>query len=342
MTFNYIWEIKNGYPSQEVENHRSSVFSTFACGGGSTMGYKLAGYNVIGANDIDPQMAKVYKENHKPGLYYLCPIKDMLTMNLPPELHNLDVLDGSPPCSTFSTTGLRDKVWGKEKMFREGQAAQILDDLFFDFIALAKKLQPKVIIAENVKGMLIGNAKGYVIEIEKQLEEAGYSVQIFLLNGATMGLPQKRERVFFICSRKNLALKNLDLNFNKRPIVMQDVSDETDTETRLTPAYIKYWSEAAPGGSVGKFQSNKKTHALRVSNTLTSSGEGLYHFKYMRKLNKKELEKISSFPLDYNYLDVEPRYLMGMSVPPVMMAQVANQVYLQILKPLKTGLNQDL
>lgn len=341
MTFNYIWEIKNGYPSQEVENHRSSVFSTFACGGGSTMGYKLAGYNVIGANDIDPQMAKVYKENHKPELYYLCPIKDMLTMNLPPELHNLDVLDGSPPCSTFSTTGLRDKVWGKEKMFREGQTAQILDDLFFDFIALAKKLQPKVIIAENVKGMLIGNAKGYVIEIKKQLEEAGYSVQIFLLNGATMGLPQKRERVFFICSRKDIKFKKLVLNFNNKPITMQNISDETDTRTSLTPTYIKYWNEAQPGESVGKYMSSRKTHPKRVANTLSASGAA-FHYKYTRELNKKEIEKISSFPLDYNYLDVEPKYLMGMSVPPVMMAQVANQVYLQILKPLKTGLNQDL
>ena len=61
--------------------------------------------------------------------------------------------------------GNREKDWGKEKVFREGQEKQRLDDLFFDYIKLAKKLQPKVVIAENVKGMLQGNAKAYVKKI---------------------------------------------------------------------------------------------------------------------------------------------------------------------------------
>ena len=52
----------------------------------------------------------------------------------PKELYNLDILDGSPPCSSFSTAGIREKGWGKLKKFREGQAKQILDDLFFEFV----------------------------------------------------------------------------------------------------------------------------------------------------------------------------------------------------------------
>jgi DNA (cytosine-5)-methyltransferase 1 len=50
----------------------------------------------------------------------------------------LDILDGSPPCSSFSMAGNREKDWGKEKKFREGQAEQVLDNLFFDFIDLQK------------------------------------------------------------------------------------------------------------------------------------------------------------------------------------------------------------
>ena len=50
--FNYKWYLKDGYPDKEVEKHNKKVFSTFACGGGSSMGYKLAGYDVIAANDI--------------------------------------------------------------------------------------------------------------------------------------------------------------------------------------------------------------------------------------------------------------------------------------------------
>lgn len=110
--FNYKWYLKDGYPENGIEKHNKKVFSTFACGGGSSMGYKLAGYDVIGANDIDIQMAKVYKKNHHPKYYYLESIIDFRKRNdLPDELYNLDVLDGSPPCSTFSLAGSREKVW---------------------------------------------------------------------------------------------------------------------------------------------------------------------------------------------------------------------------------------
>jgi DNA (cytosine-5)-methyltransferase 1 len=111
-------------------------------------------------------MIEAYKTNHNPKYAYLEPIQTFKNRtDLPAELYNLDILDGSPPCSSFSMAGNRDKDWGKEKKFREGQAEQVLDTLFFDFIDLAKKLQPKVVVAENVKGLLMGNAKDYVIEI---------------------------------------------------------------------------------------------------------------------------------------------------------------------------------
>lgn len=89
--------------------------------------------------------------------------------NLPAELYNLDILDGSPPCSTFSMAGQREENWGKNKKFREGQTSQVLDDLFFEFIDLAKILKPKIVIAENVKGLVMGNAKGYVNMIVKKI-----------------------------------------------------------------------------------------------------------------------------------------------------------------------------
>ena len=85
------------------------------------MGYKLAGFDVIGCNEIDPRMNKVYVANHHPRFNYLAPIQEFkLRKDLPAELYNLDILDGSPPCSSFSTAGSRDDDWGKEKKFREG------------------------------------------------------------------------------------------------------------------------------------------------------------------------------------------------------------------------------
>lgn len=274
--FDYNWLLSDGYPAKDVEYHGKKVYTTFACGGGSTMGYKLAGYEVIGANDIDPQMEKVYKQNHNPKFYDLCPIKDLLTKELPEEYYNLDVLDGSPPCSTFSISGSREKVWKKKKKFREGQAEQELSDLFFDWIALVDKLQPKVAIAENVKGMLIGNAKAYTKLIFKELDKIGYEPQLFLLNAATMGVPQRRERVFFIARRKDLKLPKIDLNFDQRPIPFSEINDVTDTEEKITPKYKEYWLEGEQGEGIGKFLSTKKLHMDRVSNTITSSGN-TYH-----------------------------------------------------------------
>lgn len=151
--FPYRWTLNDAMFTKD----KGKVFSCFACGGGSTMGYKLAGFDVIGCNEIDPRMNKVYVANHHPRYNFLEPIQTFkIRQDLPDELYHLDILDGSPPCSSFSMAGSRDKDWGKEKKFREGQALQVLDTLFFDFIDLAKKLQPKVVVAENVKGLLLG------------------------------------------------------------------------------------------------------------------------------------------------------------------------------------------
>ena len=202
----YNWTLKDAVFTKD----KGTVFSCFSCGGGSTMGYKLAGFDVIGCNEIDPKMMEAYKVNHNPKYSFLESIQTFkLRKDLPKELYKLDILDGSPPCSSFSMAGNREKDWGKEKVFREGQAKQILDNLFFDFIDLAKELQPKVVIAENVKGLLLGNAKQYVRKIYTEFDKAGYYCQHFLLDASKMGVPQRRERVFFICLRKDLATQFL-------------------------------------------------------------------------------------------------------------------------------------
>jgi DNA (cytosine-5)-methyltransferase 1 len=169
---------------KNVPQNGIKVMSTFACGGGSSMGYKRAGCEIVAANDIDPEMAWHYKRNLNPPNYFLCPIRDLLTKDLPSELFNLDILDGSPPCSTFSMAGSREEAWGKDKHFREGQAKQVLSDLFFDYLDLVERLKPRVAIAENVKGMILGNAKGYTKMVMARFREIGYRPQLFLLNGA--------------------------------------------------------------------------------------------------------------------------------------------------------------
>ena len=195
------WSMATDYP----EKNGLKVFSCFACGGGSTMGYKLAGCDVIGCNEIDPRMNEVYVKNHNPKYNYLMDIREFNKLNdLPDELYNLDILDGSPPCTTFSMAGQREDTWGKAKKFREGQAEQTLDDLSFVFIETVAKLKPKVMIMENVEGLLLGEAWAYVQRIYKELHDIGYEVGHWLLKSENMGIPQKRHRVFFIALRNDV------------------------------------------------------------------------------------------------------------------------------------------
>lgn len=185
----YPWKWQLSDLADRPKNGRT-VFSCFSCGGGSSMGYKLAGYTVIGNCEIDPQMAAVYKKNNNPKYSYEMDIREFNQLEeYPEELRDLDILDGSPPCSVFSFAGKREDGWNVEKTFREGQAKQKLDDLFFHFIETAKRLQPKMIIAENVEGLVRGNAKGYVNEILKGFCAAGYEMQMFLLDSSRMSVP---------------------------------------------------------------------------------------------------------------------------------------------------------
>jgi DNA (cytosine-5)-methyltransferase 1 len=347
----YNWKLSEANFTKD----KGKVFSCFACGGGSTMGYKLAGFDVIGHNDIDPKMIEVYKENHKPKYSYLESITTFAKRkDLPKELYELDILDGSPPCSSFSMAGNREKDWGKEKKFREGQELQVLDTLFFDFIDLANELKPKVVVAENVKGLLLGSAKEYVIKIYKAFDEAGYTCQHFLLNASKMGVPQRRERVFFIALRKDLSghfmeqvdmfteLPKLELKFNEKEIPFKDIYESNAKgEQSIPPSYGNMWDKRIITEysmnettmrieGVDKFFSVKYLHKHKVLNTITG-GEKNILYDEKRTLSKSELCKGGSYPLDYNFLNVKAGYLIGMSVPPLMTGKIAEQIYKQWL-----------
>ena len=333
-----------------VPKNGLKVMSTFACGGGSSMGYKRAGCEVIAANDIDPQMAWHYKLNINPKHYFLCPIGELLEKELPAELYSLDILDGSPPCSTFSMAGSREKGWGKEKHFREGQSKQVLSDLFFDYLDLVGKLKPKVAIAENVKGMLLGNAKGYTKMIMARFKELGYRPQLFLLNSADCGVPQKRERVFFVAIRDDIKAQPLKLAPQHRWISAGEATQDLQVltaneikETKPTKTDTIFWPGTKPGSNYsdewlrlrGKPSgfNTIKLNKQKPASTLTAT-DSARHWDECRKLTYGEWKRLGSYPDDYqSKTDNIGKYMVGMSVPPKMTEQVARAVINQWLLP---------
>jgi len=333
--FPWKWWMKD-YPEKNGYN----VFSCFSCGGGSTMGYKLAGYTVLGNCEIDPRMMAVYKHNHHPKYSFLADIRDFAKLpdeEIPEELFHLDILDGSPPCSVFSMAGDREAAWGKKKVFREGQKAQTLDDLFDEYLKVVKRLQPKVVVAENVKGLILGKAKPYVNHIFKLFSDAGYNAQLFLLNSEHMGVPQARERTFFVARRKDLPFPKLSLSFTEPVITFGEVRTPEGAPFREADSKMLYLLKKAKPtdtsiGDVnermhGKWSmfSAKILHDNRPAFTLTAAGSMLRYFD-KTYLSPDDYRNIQTFPQDYDFGVEQPQYVCGMSVPPVMMAQLAAQI----------------
>ena len=348
--FPWDWTLEG----QPFTKDKGKVFSCFACGGGSTMGYKLAGFDVIGCNEIDHRMMAAYKANHSPRYAYNEPIQEFkLREDLPRELYELDILDGSPPCSSFSMSGNREKDWGEEKVFREGQAEQVLDTLFFDFIDLAEKLKPKVVIAENVRGLILGSAQRYVDKILKSFDAAGYYVGFQLLNACRMGVPQHRERVFFYGIRKSLytglfadlfdSEPVLDLGFNERQILFGEFKDEHGVDENITP-WVKERLDNMIPSDKSLSDINERLHGKVSGFNLQLVGDDELFpcldatAPFFRKSDSlqcttADYSRAGTFPSDYDFCGNKPKYIIGMSVPPVMIAKIATRVYDQWLVP---------
>ncbi len=341
----------------KVPRNGVRVMSTFACGGGSSMGYKRAGCEIIAANDCDEDMARHYRANLDPKHYFLCPIGELVAKrddgtyirDLPAELQGIDILDGSPPCSTFSPAGQREKAWGKNKKFREGQVEQVLSDLFFDYLGLVERLRPKVSIAENVTGMLLGNAKGYVKGVFQRYRELGYRPQLFMVNAADCGVPQNRRRVFFLAMREDLGKPEIKLDLRHRAVSCEEAcadlqnltSDELD-DTKPVAVDLNWWAKTRPGenyasavlraGLPNSLWNWIRHPRNRPACTLVATHQCMRHWSTMRGLTLREFVRLGSFPEDYAFESSnQGKYMIGMSVPPKMTEAVARAVCAQWL-----------
>jgi DNA (cytosine-5)-methyltransferase 1 len=330
------------------------VASTFSGCGGSCLGYRMAGFRVAYANEFIEEAQRTYKANHPNSYLDTRDIREVTPEDVLEKAGvgrgELDILDGSPPCSAFSTAGKREAGWGKVKTYSD--KAQRVDDLFFEYVRLIDGIRPKVFVAENVSGLVKGTAKGYFKQILAALKEPGYRVTCRVLDAQWLGVPQMRQRTIFVGVRDDLGLDPV----HPAPLPYRYTVGEaveglppggeakwlkpgTDTH--------RYWVDTKPGAPLsdackeltGKnsFLTHTKQHPERPSNAVMQTmPPQVYHWKETRSLNLRELRRISSFPDDFeltgNFSQQWER--IGRAVPPLMMSRIAGTIATEILDRL--------
>jgi len=300
--------------------------STFSGCGGSSLGYKMAGFKVAWASEFIPAAQETYRANHPDTILDTRDIRTVqpeeVLAALKMQPGDLDLLDGSPPCASFSTAGKREAGWGKVKKYSDG--AQRTDDLFHEFIRLVRGIRPKVFVAENVSGLVKGTAKGYFLEILAAMKASGYRVACRVLDAQWLGVPQQRQRTIFVGVREDL---NLDPVHPSPLPYRYSVRDALPWIVRVS-------------GNVNFEQRWKQ--ATGPSATVSASGpsenqSGFCEAPEKRKFTIAELRRICAFPDDFiltgSYAQQWER--LGRAVPPVMMAAIAATVRDEILAKIK-------
>ncbi len=258
----------------------------------------------------------------------------------------LDVLAASPPCQDFSTINTRKKFKPNSEKVQ----------LFFETIRLIKEIKPRVAVIENVPGMMMGTAmKKTFLYILKALHESEYSFAFNILNATHYGVPQDRNRVIFLCVRKDVASKVLgragfDPNWWPVPL---EIDRESLALKRVVPRASYY--------SSGEFQ-DKILPADRVVGTITKTPSMSFYDEKFERLEPtiREVKLLCGFPegyllydnshqgrtnpedgnrpytdpatgKEYNY--TEKHYRLGNAVPPPMMRAIAQSIKEKILAP---------
>lgn len=296
---------------------KPTVVSTFCGTGGSSLGYKWAGFQELLAIDWEDHAVECFKLNFPEVPCWQADITKVTGKEILKfckiKKGDLDVFDGSPPCQGFSTAGKRE-------------VSDSRNDLFKHYCRLVKELAPKVFVMENVSGMIKGTMKGRFIEIIKSLKSLNYEVKCKSMNAMYYGVPQSRQRLIFIGVRKDLKkLPTFPIASNKLIFV-----SEVDQKDRIPGKY----SDIRFGDVILKRN--------KPSNTITKLGRVFYDRE--NQYGPRSLLAFCGFPLiwKYNgsYSDLKNR--LGNAVMPKFMQAIAENIKNDILaKPVKQSENRN-
>jgi|TARA_R110002012_G_scaffold299930_1_gene499336 DNA (cytosine-5)-methyltransferase 1 len=391
----YPYKMQDVYAAAAQEKFK--VISTFAGGGGSSTGYRLAGGKVLVINEFVEEAARTYAENYPDTIILSGDIKELSGKDFLDAadvgVGEIDILDGSPPCSAFSVSGSLshniheeehidlwgnvtiEKVpgkhsdgWSKTKNYSDGKKVENIEDLFFEFLRVAEEIKPKVIVAENVKGLTVGEAKSYFNKILNKFEEIGYDVCAQVLDSRYYGVSQTRTRVIFIGVREDVAEKtgynfmNISQIFPKPdteviPVkdVMIDLEYDAEEVEYLTEKWTNtaYWKQTGSNMEIdpdkvltgmdyhpkGHHFNLKRVSQYQPAPTITAMGSaettaGAFHWIEPRKLTLGELKRIMSLPDDFKLTGKwnQKAERCGRMVPPLMMERIASSIYEKVLE----------
>jgi DNA (cytosine-5)-methyltransferase 1 len=277
------------------------VISLFSGAGGMDYGFLRAGFDIVWANDVWEDAVKSYRLNL--GDHISCKdIRDIDADDIP----DADVLIGGFPCQGFSVAN--------HNRFAEDER----NSLYLQLLRVLKAKQPRFFVAENVKGIKsLGGGKVFDL-ILSDFRSAGYSVQHAVLNAADYGVPQRRERVFFVGARNNLGI---ELDFpppcTHAPSEIAGISGlrpwvgmgealngipDPDKENQLENHDYSHYKLRFNG-----YLGHRTIDPLLPAPTITARGDDrggvvvIHHPSNHRRLTAREAAIIQSFPLDYRF-----------------------------------------
>jgi len=243
----------------------------------------------LGACDIDPQARQIYFDN-----YGIKPHVDIKTFVSP----SVDLLCAGFPCQAHSTLGER-----KGSKDRRGKR------LFIMLTKVIMETKPKVILLENVKGLLSSDNGTYFEYILKTLKGLGYKVSWNLLNSKNFGVPQNRERVFIVCSLNTIfsfdnieTVKTMPVSsiFEHKASLVPSVRFANATITRPK----RYESGFVLRAKLSNYTHMKLYSSHGIVGTLaTTCPPDVYDEKHKlaRQLTNKELLRLQGFPDDFKF-----------------------------------------
>ncbi|MFZ1808627.1 MAG: DNA cytosine methyltransferase [Cyclobacteriaceae bacterium] len=289
------------------------VVDLFAGCGGLSLGFESAGYKTIGF-EMDQSAATSYSNNLNGDCL-------PITLDLSFEYPKAEILIGGPPCQPFS-------VGGHQKGIDDAR------DGFPIFIDAIKKLQPKVFMFENVRGLLYRN-KDYFQLITKELKKLGYLVDFKLLNAVDFEVPQNRERLFVIGHRSKFIFPK---NRNKRITTGEAIGDlmytipsESKFLTESMDKYVAKYEKASDCVNPRDIYPNKPARTLTCRNLAGATGD-MQRVRLKdgrrRRLLVREAARLQSFPDWFHFHGNETSQFnqIGNAVPPLLAFQLANSI----------------